>query len=265
MIELVFGEAPAGALKMAKSTMEGSSKDVEALTLALDIGDISGRDININARKKVLDDLFADFLGVPGEIWETNLHTLMRLREAKLTLEPVRMWICESDPAELCGLYYVSWLMVDAQTPLSVVRVPEQIEEENSIISYRSTGAISPEAFGIFTKYGGTISKFQQRVWASIWRDLIRENAPLRAVINGTLIGVPRDFYDFVLRANMPNGEFTIRQLISRTLIQISVTSDRWMFLRIQAMIQSGELIRVSAVTGNNPYFDVVKRNSEYV
>lgn len=94
MIELAFGESPAGALKLAKSmkqgdrlngaigviggtrkeqreakkprnwsgiTMEGSSKDVEALTLALDIGDISDMDTGMNTRKKLLDDLFKAF------------------------------------------------------------------------------------------------------------------------------------------------------------------------------------------------------------
>ncbi len=38
---------------------------------------------------------------------------------------------------------------------------------------------------------------------------------------------------------------------------------DRWLFLRIQVMIQSGELIEVSAETDAYPYSGVVKRNSK--
>lgn len=196
MIELAFGESAAGALKLAKSmkqgdrlngaisviggtrkeqceamkprnwsgiTMGGSSRDVEALTLALDIGDISDMDTDMNARKKLLDELFADFRGVSNKIWETNQHTLTRLQEAKTTLEPVRMWNCVSNPAELCGFYFVCRLMVNAQTPLSVVRVPEKIEKDNSIISYSSTGEINAEAFGAFTKYEEPISELQRR------------------------------------------------------------------------------------------------------
>jgi len=86
VIELAFGESTAGALKIAKLmkqgeylpgavavfgdskkeqreakkprrwsglTMEGSSKDVEELTLALNIGDISDMDIGMNACKKI--------------------------------------------------------------------------------------------------------------------------------------------------------------------------------------------------------------------
>lgn len=296
MIELAFGESAAGALKMAKSmkhgeplngstavfggtskeqreaskprnwsgiTMGGSPKDVAALTLALDIGDISDMDNDMNARKKLLDDLFAHFPGVSDEIWKTNQHTLTRLQEAKEMLEPIRMWICVSNPAELCGLYFVCRLMVDAPTPLSVVRVPEQIENDNSIISYRNTGEINPEAFGAFTEYEETISDLQRIVYANIWSGLVRENAPLRAVINGRLIGVPEDFYDFALRANMPGGEFKVAQVIGKTLGQIPGVGDQWLFLRIQAMLQTGELIVVSAATGDYPYSEVVKRSNE--
>jgi len=297
MIEIAFGESPAGALKLAKSmkhgdrlngvigviggtgkeqreamkprdwagtTMAGSSKDVEALTLALDIGDISDMDTGMNARKKLLDDLFANFPGVSDEIWETNQHALARLREAKAAPEPVRMWICGSDPAELCGLYFVCRLMVDARTPLSVVRVPEQIEKDGSIISYRNTGEINPEAFGALTEYEEPISELRRRACANIWSGLVRENAPLRAVINGSLIGVPKDFYDFALRANMTDGESKVGQLIGKTLGQISGVGDQWLFLRVQAMLQSGELIAVSSATGDHPYSEVVKRSNAF-
>jgi len=295
MIELAFGESPAGGLKLAKSmkqgerlngaiavfggtrkeqreakkprnwsgiTMEGSSQDVVALTLALDIGDISDMDIGMDARKKLLDELFADFPGASDEIWKTNQHTLARLQEAKTTLEPIRMWVCAGNPAEMCGLYFVCRFMVDSQTPLSVVRVPEQIENDNGIINYRNTGEINPEAFGFFTEDEESISKLRRRVYSNIWSELVRENAPLRVVINGSLIGVPKEFYDFALRSNIPDGEFKVAQLIGKTISQISGVGDRWLFLRIQAMLQSGELIAVSAATGDHPYSGVVKRSN---
>ncbi|MEA5022589.1 hypothetical protein SDC9_23729 [bioreactor metagenome] len=58
------------------------------------------------------------------------------------------------------------------------------------------------------------------------WLDLVRENAPLRA--------------------HMPEGEFRITWLIGSTLGQISGVVDRWLFLRVQKMLETGELIRVS-------------------
>lgn len=154
-------------------------------------------------------------------------------------------------------------MMVDAQTPLSIVRVPEKIEKDNSIISYSSIGEINAEAIGAFTEYEEPISELQRKVHANMWSNLVRENAPLRAVINGSLIGVPIDFYDFALRANMPDGEFMVAKLIGKTLNQISSVGDRWFFLRIQAMLQTEELIAVSAATGDHPYSGVVKRSNQ--
>ncbi len=294
MIELAFGESPAGALKLAKSmkqgerlasavaviggtkkercevkkprnwsgiTMEGSSRDVAALTLALDIGDISGMDTDMNLRKKVLNELFADFPGVSDEIWRTTQRALTRIQEAKSTLETIRMWVCTSDPVEMCSLFFICHLMVDASTPLSIVRVPKQTEKDNTIVYYRSTGEIPAEDFGAIAQYEESISKLQRIAYANTWNDLVRDNAPLRVIINGSVIGVPDDFYDFALRANMPEGEFKVAQLIGKTLIHISGIGDRWLFQRIQTMIQSGELIEVSAATDDHPYSGIIKRN----
>jgi hypothetical protein len=296
MIELAFNESTAGALKAAKSVknenkvyavvgfigneekdqnefekssiwtgiaMEGSSKDVEALTLALDIGNISDMDIGMSSRKKLLDKLFEIFPGVSDAIWKTNQHALKRLEEAKKSLEPVRMWVCVSNPAELCGMYFVCNMMVHVPTPLSMVCVPWQIENDKDIIKYFSTGEISPEKLGAFQKYEEPISELQRKANTNAWNDLVRENAPLRAVVNGNLISVPEDFYDFALRANMPEGEFKVAQLIGKTLGYIPGVTDRWLFLRIQAMLQTGELIMTAAGTDDHPYLDVVMRNHE--
>lgn len=298
MIELAFGESAAGGLKHAKSreqgqelggavammggsqedqyevkklrkwsgiTMEGNSKDVEALPLALDIGDISDVDTDMNARKKLLDSWFEDFLGAADKIWETNQHALMRILEAKSTMEHIRMWVSTSDPAEMCGLYFICHRMVDANTPLSVVRIPKEIQKDNSIVCYRNIGEIAAEELGALTVYEEPISKLQRKVYANIWADQMRENAPLRAIINGILIGVPEDFYDFALRNNIPNGEFKAAQLIGKTLSQMPGVSDRWLFLRIRTMIQSRELIQVSESTDDHPYSAVIRRNSKIV
>lgn len=290
MIELAFGDSAAGALKMAKAmthgervsgavgviggtekerreakkpcywtgaSMEGGPQDVEALTLALDIGDIS---TGMDARRKVLDDLFGDFPGVPDALWKTNQHALVRIGETRESREHIRMWISESDPAELCGLYFVCRMLADAQTPLSAVYIPSRIERDNNMVCYRSIGEIPAEEFGAFAEYETSISELQRGAYAAIWGDLMGENAPLRAVFNGRAIGVPDYFYDFALRDNMPEEECLVARLIGKTLNQIPGVGDRWLFLRIQKMIRSGELVEVSAATDDHPYSGVVRR-----
>ncbi len=294
MIELAFGESTAGALKLAKSmkqgaridgavgviggtakerraikrprywegmTMEGQSSDVAALPLMLDIGDLSDLNAGMQARKEVLAALFAPFSDDSNALWQTNEKTLHRLAAAKTTMEPVRMWISEHDPAELCGFYFICHhLMAAEQTPLSVVRVPMETERDGAIIRYRNTGERRPEAFGGLAGCEEEISAAQRRAYAMMWRALADENAPLRAVVNGTLIGVPETFYDFALRANIPEGECKIAHIIGNTLHQVSGVGDQWLFCRIQAMLNAGELILVS-LAEDHPYSQIVRRS----
>jgi hypothetical protein len=302
MIELAFGESAAGGLKIAKSTkqgdpvngavavlggtrrerreilreakkprtwsgvtMEGSPKDVAALSLALDMGDISDIDTDMKARKRFLDTYFSDYPGVSNAIWETNQQAIMRIQEAKSTLEPIRMWICVSNPAELCGLHFICHLMSAARTPLSVVRIPNEIEKENSIISYRGTGDIDAELLGGYVDYDEPVSDLQRKVYATLWCTLVKENTPLRAVVNGTLISVSDYFYDFALRASMPDTECTIAQLIGTAMGQISGVGDQWLYLRVKYMLNEGELITIKPAKANHPYSQVINRRKETV
>ncbi len=258
MIELAFNEGAAGALKMASA----GTADIAALGLYLDIGDLSDMNAGMAGRKKLLDELFGEYPGVSGEIWNTARTALLRLMAAKTTMEPVRMWVCSGNPAELCGMYFVCHTMAEVKTPLLVVRIPEQIETGDGMVSYRHTGEIYKEALQQYAvQFEESISALRRSVFAAAWEELARENAPLRAVINGNLMGVPQDFYDFALRANMPGGEFRIAQLIGSTLGRVPGTQDQWLYLRIKAMIESQELILVSDEGGHH-YLAVVRRGN---
>lgn len=295
MIELAFSESTAGALKVAKSmkkgarlqgataviggtakerqeakkpriwkgeTMEGGSQDVAALSLYFDIGDISDTDGSLEERKKLLQELFSDYPGVADDIWDQSRAALSRLEEAKTTQEPVRIWVCTDNPAEMCGLYFVCRFMAGTATPLFMVRIPERVEKEDRIVAYRGTGDIEPEELSKYAASGteGPLSRLMHGFFADIWSTLSRENAPLRVVMNGTMMSVPENFYDFALRARMPDGDFRVAQLIGKTLANLPGAGDRWFFLRISAMIRSGELVVVQEATDDHPYSAVIKR-----
>ena len=256
MIDLAFNESLAGVLKMIKN----SKNDIIILNLYLDIGDISDLDTGMHVRKCVLDGLFAKYPDVSDEIWRANLHAIGRLREAKNTLEPVRVWVCLHNPSDLCSLYFVSKLLKDSGVPLLVVCIPSEIEKEDCIVSYHSTGEIHPETLAVLQRYEEWMSGLKRTVYANIWNGLVRENAPLRAVVNGTLMSAPVDFYDFALRANMPEGEFTIAMLIGRTLNYTPGIGDLWLYIRAESMLQSGELVMVREAVDHH-YSAIVRRN----
>ncbi len=297
MIELAFCESAAGALKFAKSmkpgermqcaagviggtakerkqlmreakkprewhgeALGGDPRDIAMLMLCADIGDISDADSGLQQRKAVLDLLYGEFAGVPDGIWNTTLKGLKRLEEAKTTHEPVRMWVCEASPAELCGLRLVCHLLQGADTPLSTVFVPAQIEKDGCLIEYRGMGDVDAELLGAMAAaYERPVSDALRQIYAAEWRALAGENAPLRALVNGRLLSVPEDFYDFALRAHMPEGEFRMAVLIGKTLGALPGVSDRWLYLRTMAMLRSGELIEVTPATGDHPYSAVIR------
>lgn len=293
MIEITFDETAAGGLKIAKSmkpgehivygnpgfdenntlqqhevitpqhwtgiAMDGSSSDVETVFLVLDIGDIAGLDKNIEARKTVLEELFGGVNHNLHTKWDRTQHALERLNEAKLTKEPVRIWVCDSNPTEMCGLLFVCHVLKDSDIPITVVHKPEIVEKDGFINIDHHVGSMNPEEFATYAKTEKPVSKIQGIYYESIWKGLVQENAPLRVFISGSLISVPENFYDFALRANIPKGEFPINKLISMAFMQVPCVNDYYLYSRVKAMIESGELVIVSSTADIHPYSDVVK------
>ena len=87
------------------------------------------------------------------------------------------------------------------------------------------------------------LSEHEQKVFASRWDELKEEDAPLRVLINGCLVGVNEDFYDFLIRRELPEGEIIQARLIGNLLLKYPLgISDSWYMNRIKHMIETGEI-----------------------
>lgn len=292
MIEITFSQSAAGGLKLAKPCkpgqkrqgsigviggtaqqrrqalrqarkphvwtgveMEGRRGDVFPLTLALTIGPLADMDAGMDSRRITLQRLFGAFPGVSEDIWTGNQRTLARLADAAECGEPVRVWVCENGPEELCGLYYLCHRLNGTAAPLTQVLIPKTLTDGEMPRQIRGTGDIQPEQFGIIAQtYGGLLNEETRDAYGKLWQAIAEQNAPLRALVNGQLLSVPEDFYDFMLRDNIPEGEFKAALLIGRTLGKLPGVSDRWLYLRIQAMVESGELFEVAPAMDDHPY-----------
>ncbi len=291
MIELTFNESAGGALKFAKSMksgdilkgavavfggtrkekreaqkphiwkgddLAGNSGEVACLNLMLDMGSLSDMDGDMAGRTTILNDLFGHYPGVPEDMWKTTEQALLRLKEAKTTSEPVRLWACMENPAELCGVYFTCRLMQEAPLPLSLVRIPKEEEEEKQITRYRSMGEVDAEKLGKYARKEQPISVLQKGVYAHDWIALVRENAPLRAVVNGTLMSVNADFYDGFIRSHLPKEPCSIGRLIGKTLSGLPGVGDFWLYARIRKMIEDKEMSIVLASKDGHPYSAMV-------
>lgn len=288
MIELIFGNSAAGCLSCAKSmkhgqeikdtyllrrddgwsttthwpglSLDGSPEDVAPLWQSLDIGALDNAETREGTRLSVLKTLYGDSPGVAEEIAGLNRKTLDRLEKTRETLEPIRVWLSENDPAEVCGFLFICHFFRESSVPLSAVFVSRKTVFEGKARQYLSTGEVFPEDFGILAQLEEPVNPIQQEACAALWEQLVKENAPLRAVVNGRVMSVREDFYDAVLRANIPDGDFLTAVAIGRTLLRVKGVSAQWLFMRLQAMADAGDLEEVAPSKDENPYSGVMRR-----
>lgn len=247
----------------------GSAEDVALLELALDMGDLSGlADMDLKKRRKVLEDLYSP---PPADredahekylekVWNTSVKTLERLRNTGGA--PVRMWAAPWCPGDLCGVYAVCHLLQHGETPLFVVWAPQEALRRGGreMEEIRGLGELDPEQFGALAASAIELTPIQRRVYASRWLELVQENAPLRAVVNGRLMSVPEDFYDFVLRKAMPPEPIKMGEVLAKALTALPGVGDGWLYRRLRAMIAAGAVQEISPGNGRYPPYTAVIR-----
>jgi hypothetical protein len=89
----------------------------------------------------------------------------------------------------------------------------------------------------------------------------MEENAPLRAIINGKIISVQEDFYDFIITRNLPDKNFIMSRFIGELLGEYNLgISDSWYALRIDKMIEDNKLVVVENRDPSHPYGKVLRK-----
>lgn len=283
MVEVVFSDSTKGSMKVAKSykkenmiggaigyigtppskkeleehfegeALGGSSKEVVGVSFCLDIGDIS-RDVNSEERKKLIFEMFRNPFEdderekkILANYWEQNLAGMQKLNDSAKNGEHVRIWYSDA-PYSMCGFYFINSVLKEYKCKVTAIKLPRyQTQKNNTVISYSSWGEVAPGKFYQFLPFETEISQLERKFIASEWAELKRQNAPIRAVINGKLTSVAEDFYDYFIRLNIPDGEFIMARLIGEVIgrHQLGV-GDWWFAQRIRSMITNGELKVVS-------------------
>ena len=248
----------------------GNSSDVFSFNLAWSVGSIADNCLGIE-RLGVLERLFSIYpedVGKPAveELYQSATKNLDAIRNKVENGETLRIWY-SNQPDEICGLYWIMNLLKSWEllfTKVVLVKLPEWTIDETTIVRYNSWGEVEPGKWHNYLDLQMTAPKVLINAIASHWSDLQKENAPLRALINGRLQSVPENFYDdFILREiDSEKNEFREANLIGRILgkYQLGI-SDRWLALRIEEMIRSGKLSVVSSAPEDGPsYHRILKK-----
>ena len=237
MIEVVFGESEAGAIKAAIQS-EKAEHDVICLGFALDIGDIQ-KPITGEYRSKLLCDLLYQKQWGSDRKMKAELKTLgktyseelARLREHLVNEEPIRVRY-SSAPYSLCGLMWLCSELNGSQSTISTIRLPNITVNGDTAVTYSSWGEVEPNGLGLFLDWERVLSAAEIRAYAQCWNRLKLENAPLRAVVNGSVISVPANFYDFLIFKNLGDRPIREAQLIGKILGENQLGIGDWWYAR---------------------------------
>ncbi|HHV09018.1 MAG TPA: DUF1835 domain-containing protein [Clostridiales bacterium] len=241
----------------------GSSTDVVYLGFAMDIGDISGEFDNVQ-RQAVYSKLWDRFgLADKERVWffQEQRRDMEKLLEAADNGIPIRIWKSNA-PYSACGFHFICHVLRNIDCSISVISLPEYKQEsENEIVIYNSWMEVDAGKFYQFLPLERQLSRMEKWMYGDRWRDLIAENAPLRAVVNGRLISVPENFYDHIITGNLPEDNFVMGRFIGSLLGNYNLgVSDSWYALRIDQMIDEGKLTVVEDKDTSHPYRKLLSR-----
>lgn len=169
---------------------------------------------------------------------EVYINELLRLNQFLVNGERVRIWYSDA-PYSRCGFYHLCRILEEYENEVCVVKIPEYVVREKSIMAYKNWSEVAAEEFAGFLSCEKKLSKEEIRMYAILWSDLVEDNSPLRSVINGKVLGVPEDFYDFQIWKRLTENPIKEARLIGDILgsSQISV-GDWWYAKRIEYYIQ---------------------------
>ena len=140
---------------------------------------------------------------------------MQRLKNYLEEGETIRIWYSDA-PYSVCGFYHVCSILSEYDNPVRVVKIPEYIVRGNEIISYRNWGEVAAEEFAGFLPYERELSREEVRMYRSLWMELQEENTPLRAIINGKIMSVGENFYDFLIWKELTKKPIKEARLICR-------------------------------------------------
>ncbi len=242
----------------------GTPQDIFCFDLALSVGDIT-EEIPGPRRQQAMEELYS--AAAPKDCRKEVEAQLRRANEgleaAKRRAsqgEAVRIWY-SSQPDEVCGMHW--FLSQLAQWgrgcgPVALIRLPPWVQREDGVVVRKSGwGQVRPEEWSGYQSLAQTAPSAFIQGCAARWRELQKENGPLRGMLNGQLVSLPEDVYDsFIFREIEAEPEvFREAEVIGRVLgkYQLGI-GDGWIATRIEGMIRAGMLEPVTQPEQGIPY-----------
>ena len=243
----------------------GNPDDVFGFSLALDVGDISENKPG-PLRQQAFEHLWSIYPNGEGqqaacELMQAATDNLIMVRQRMLTGESLRIW-CGNQPDEVCGLHWFMAQLIRWEKSCKavfLVKIPEwEADDDGTIIGKSGSGECQPADWHRYVASQQLLPPVMCHHLAKHWHELQRDNAPLRAVINGQLMSVDEAFYDGFIQREIDEQDdvFHEARLIGSVLggYRLGV-GDAWIAQRIEDMIRQGNLEPVDKSDNDSPIY----------
>lgn len=246
MIEVLFSEGEAGSMKLAKQSnfLPGKIEEVICLDFMLDIGDIR-KSIDSQYRKDLICSMY--FQGQYGdigheEVGDIYVQELLRLKKYLDNGKNIRIWYSHA-PYSICGFYHLCKLLEKYNHTIHVIKLPDYRIEKKGIVRFQNWGEMIAKEFVNHLMFEKELTKQEIQLYSYLWNELVEDNSPMRALVNGQVIGVQEDFYDHLMWKHLSQTPIVQARFIGTLLnnYQISVP-DWWYAKRIDDYIEKGKI-----------------------
>lgn len=211
MLDICFSDSVGGLLIEVRNLIKS---DVLPLDLHLNYGILDGDIIEIQTKRNV--DTLKYFYKTVTEKelqreYKKELKKAYKAQEKLKDLlsegQEIRLWL-SNNANDRCGLYWFCDLVKDFENKISVVFCPgyEYDDIKNKTSENRNWASFSnPYFMAEFVEKSQVLNKNEILVYSQTWKHLIEENAPLRILVDDSIVGVKEDFFDNVILSFVSN------------------------------------------------------------
>lgn len=223
---------------------------VACIGYALDIGDISENNL-IFGRPKEFFRL--EFLKYD----DRQLETIFReqTKDAELVLKTIktggdiRIWR-SLEPHNICAFAFLCDIMYGYNINVYCIDLPSE---------YPSWSLLETKRYSDMLSKTYLLNRDEIKEYRNRWRELKKENAPLRAIVNGKITSVSEGFYDFVINKNFSSKECSIGEALGNIArVNNLRVSLNWLFARMKMMIEVGK-IEIVSICEQDPLATIIK------
>lgn len=231
MADVVFSDYFANNLKQYYRTYH-INRQVIRLPLLLGLGDIAQADL-FETRRTLLKIRSAHESGSTIDGWDQAIHDgVSELDEAIGKRETLRIWWTDL-PDESCGFAWLCDYLKDQLVSATFVHVPLIFKNYpfEFQLSHFEDASLFDFVYRDCLKTEQLLSRNICLTYSYLWRDLRRDNTPLRIMINGHLMSQPINFYDRFLLSHVTSTHFNrIASVIEKTIEEGPLGVPGWWY-----------------------------------